>query len=304
MVVTSVIFIGGYGTPQAMSTKVVVTGASGRVGRAVLAELANAGDYEVWAVDRTLPPPGSAGRSLLVDLSDAGSVYGALAGADAVIHLGAYPSTAHHPGEQVFTNNSAATAHVSAACGALGIRRVVYASSITTYGLEEQTRQGKVQALPLDESLGPAPDDFYALSKWVGEEIFTLGAQEHGLHVASLRIALVVGPDEYAERGHPRGERDASAGLWAYVDSRDVAQAARLALEHLDDLGTGNHPFNVGAGDAHSEAPLSEVIPRFVPALAPLAAGLSGTSPAYGIEKARRLLGYAPRHSWRTELSR
>jgi UDP-glucose 4-epimerase len=298
-----------------MSTKVVVTGASGRVGRAVLAELANAGDYEVWAADRTLPPPGSAGRSLLVDLSEAGSVYGALAGADAVIHLGAYPSTAHHPGEQVFTNNTAATAHVAAACGALGIRRVVYASSITTYGLEEQTRQGKVQALPLDESLGPAPDDFYALSKWVGEEVFTLGARErsdegaqrggeHGLQVASLRIAFVVGPDEYAQRGRPRGDRDASAGLWSYVDARDVAQAARLALEHLDGLGTGNHPFNVGAADAHSEAPLSEVIPRFVPALAPLATGLSGTAPAYGIEKARRLLGYAPRYSWRTELGR
>jgi nucleoside-diphosphate-sugar epimerase len=181
---------------------------------------------------------------------------------------------------------------------------VVYASSITTYGLEEQTRQGKVQALPLDESLGPAPDDFYALSKWVGEEVFSLGAQEHGLHVASLRIAFVVGPDEYAQRGRPRGDRDASAGLWSYVDARDVAQAARLALEHLDGLGAGNHPFNVGAADAHSEAPLSEVIPRFVPALAPLATGLSGTAPAYGIERARRLLGYAPRYSWRTEPGR
>jgi nucleoside-diphosphate-sugar epimerase len=284
-----------------MATKVVVTGACGRVGRAVLADLAEAGGYEVWSIDRSLPPPGSAQRGLLVDLADAGSVYGALAGADAVIHLGAYPSTAHHPGEQVFTNNTGAAAHVAAACGALGIRRVVYASSITTYGLEEQVRRGGVRALPADESVGSAPDDFYALSKWVGEEIFTLGAAEHGLAVASLRIALVVGPEEYAERGQPRGQRDASAGLWAYVDSRDVAQAARLALEHLDDLGPGNHPFNVGAADAHSEVPLAEVIPRFVPELAPLASGLTGTAPAYGIEKARRLLGYAPQYSWRDQ---
>jgi UDP-glucose 4-epimerase len=282
-------------------TRVAVTGAAGRVGRAVLADLAAAGGYEVWAMDRTLVPPGSAARSLLVDLADAGSVYGALAGADAVIHLGAYPSTAHHPGEQVFTNNTAAAAHVAAACAGLGIERVAYASSITTYGLEQQCRNGGITALPADEGVGPAPDDLYALSKWVGEEIFSLAAQEHRLRAASLRIALVIGPDEYAARGRPRGTQDASAGLWSYVDSRDVAQAARLAIEHLDGLGAGNHSFNVGAADSHSELPLSEVIPRFVPELAGLAAGLTGTAPAYSIDKARRLLGYAPRYSWRSE---
>ena len=283
--------------------KVVVTGACGRVGRAVLAELQAAGGYEAWAVDRTLPPPGAASRALLVDLADAGSVYGALAGAEAVIHLGAYPSTAHHPGEQVFTNNTAASAHVAAACGALGIRRVVYASSITTYGLDHQARHGGITRLPADEAVGQRPDDFYALSKWVGEEVFTLAGIEHGIATASLRIALVVGPDEYQTRGRPRGQRDASAGLWAYVDSRDVAQAARLALEHVEALGAGNHPFNVGAADAHSELPLAEVIPRFVPELTSPAAGLAGTEPAYSIGRARRVLGYAPRYSWRTELA-
>jgi nucleoside-diphosphate-sugar epimerase len=182
--------------------KIAVTGASGRVGRATLQELNDSG-HIAWALDRTLPPPGLAQRSLLVDLSDAGAVYGSLAGADAVIHLGAYPSTAHHPGEQVFANNTAACANVAAACTALGITRIVYASSITVYGLDWQARnvgKGGLTTLPADESTPKRPDDFYALSKWVGEEIFTLAAQEHGLHVASLRIALVVGPDEYDRR--------------------------------------------------------------------------------------------------------
>jgi nucleoside-diphosphate-sugar epimerase len=178
----------------------------------------------------------------------------------------------------------------------------VYASSITAYGLDYQARHGGITALPADESVGQRPDDFYALSKWVGEEIFTLAGIEHGLRTASLRIALVVGPEEYATRGQPRDDRDASAGLWSYVDSRDVAQAARLALERLDALGPGNHPFNVGASDAHARAPLSEVIPRHVPELARLAAGLTGTTAAYSIAKAQRLLGYQPRYSWRTEL--
>lgn len=283
--------------------KIAVTGAAGRVGRATLQDLKDAG-HTVWALDRTLPPPGLAQRSLLVDLSDAGAVYGSLAGADTVIHLGAYPSTAHHPGEQVFANNTAASANVAAACTALSIKRVVYASSITVYGLDWQARNGGLTQLPADESTPKRPDDFYALSKWVGEEIFTLAAQEHNLHVASLRIALVVGPDEYADRGQPRDQVDASAGLWAYVDSRDVAQAARLAAERLDDLGPGNHPFNVAAADPHSRLPLSQVIPNFIPDLAPLSSHLTDPkTPVYSIAKAQQTLGYTPKHSWRDAIT-
>ncbi len=270
------------------------------MGRAVLADLKATGDYVVTAVDRVLPPPGLAQKALLTDLSDSGSVYGALTGADAVIHLGAYPSTVHHPGEEVFINNTAASANVAAACIAFGIKYVVYASSITTYGLEYQARNKGIAALPMDEHVSTRPDDFYALSKHVGEDVFTLGAREHGLHVASLRIARVIGEDEYQRIG-PRDNEDASAGLWSYVDARDVAQAARLAIEHLDGLGPGNHAYNIGAADSHTIAPLSEVIPKFVPELAELCAPLNGTEPAYGIHKAQEQLDYAPRYNWRKE---
>ena len=100
---------------------IAVTGASGRIGRATLAELRASGIAEVWALDRSLPPSGLADRSLYCDLSNPGDVYGAIAGADAVIHLGAHASTAHHPGEQVYANNGSATANVVAACIALRI---------------------------------------------------------------------------------------------------------------------------------------------------------------------------------------
>ncbi|HLH73688.1 MAG TPA: NAD(P)-dependent oxidoreductase [Chloroflexota bacterium] len=282
--------------------KVAVTGAAGRVGRAVLNELKNAADYTVWSLDRVLPAEEMAERRLFVDLSNAGSVYAALAGADAVIHLGAYPSLAHHPAEHVFVNNTAACANVAAACKALGIRRVVYASSVTIYGLGWQARNGRITTLPVDESLGPHPENAYALSKWVGEEIFELASREFGLQVASLRPSLVIGPDEWATRGQPRDANGAN-GLWGHVDSRDVALAARLALEHLDELGPGNHPFNVNAAIVHATRPASALIPEFLPELAPLAHSLSGLATVYGIEKARRLLGYEPRHSWQTAIS-
>jgi len=237
-----------------------------------------------------------------VDLADAGSVYGALAGADAVVHLGAYPNINHHPAEQVFVNNTAACANVAAACTALGIRRVVYSSSVTVYGLRWQVRNGGVTALPADESVPPHPENAYALSKWVGEEIFALAAQQAGLQIACLRPSLVVGPEEYTTRGQPKEDRDVSGSLWGHVDSRDVAQAVRLALDHLDELGPGTHPFNINAAVAHSRQPLAEVIPRHLPELAQLAARLTGLETAFGIEKARRLLGFEPRYSWRTEL--
>jgi nucleoside-diphosphate-sugar epimerase len=281
---------------------VAVTGAAGRIGRAMLQELKHAGGHTVWALDQALPPAGLAQRALLVDLADAGLVYGALAGAEAVIHLGAIASEANHPGHHVFANNTRAAANVAAACIDLGIPRVVYSSSITIYGLDWQARHGGITALPVDESLDHRPDDFYALSKYVGEETFALAAREHGLRAVSMRVNYVVGEDEYAERGQPREQRDASGGLWSYVDARDVALAARLALERLDALGPGNHSFNVGAADAHSRLPLCEVIPRFIPELKDLAAGLAGAQTAYSIEKARRVLGYEPRHSWRQAL--
>jgi nucleoside-diphosphate-sugar epimerase len=251
----------------------------------------------VWAMDRVLPPAGSAERALLVDLADAGTVYASLAGAEAVVHLGAFPNLAHHPAEHVFVNNTAACANVAAACRALGIRRVAYTSSVTIYGMGWQVKNGGVTRLPIDETLGPHPENAYALSKWVGEEIFTLAAREWGLQTASLRPSLVIGPDEWTgQRGQPREHAN---GLWSHVDARDVALAARLAVERLDELGAGNHAFNVNASVAHARRPLSELIPDRVPELAPLAGALKGDEPAYSIEKARRLLGYGPAFGWR-----
>ena len=289
---------------------VAVTGAAGRIGRAALRELRAAG-HTAWAFDRALPPAGEAERALFVDLADPGSVYGALGAmatetgsVDAIIHLGAFPNLQHHPAEHVFANNTTACANITAACRALRIKKVVYASSVTIYDLGWQARHGGVTRLPADESVPHRPGNAYALSKWVGEELFTLAGKEFGLHTASLRPSLVIGPDEYPTRGRPRDDT-AAGGLWGHVDSRDVAQAARLAAEKLgtvDELGPGNHPFNVNAAVAHARRPLAELIPQHFPTLTHLAPSLEGHATAFGIEKARRLLGYAPQHSWRTEL--
>lgn len=285
--------------------RIAVTGAAGRIGRTTLQELKLAG-HTAWALDRGLPPGGSSDRSLFVNLADAGSVYGALGAMkaegpiDGVIHLGAYPNLAHHPAEEVFVNNTFACANIAAACRALGITRVAYTSSITVYALNTQVKRGAITRLPIDESLPPRPDNAYALSKWVGEQIFALAGHEWGLQTASLRPSLVIGPDEWQT---PRGQpREHPAGLWSHVDSRDVALIARLAIERLDELGPGNHPFNTNAAISHSRRPVAEMIPKALPELASVPSSLKDLDPAFSIDKARRLLGYEPRYSWQTEL--
>ena len=285
--------------------RIAVTGAAGRIGRATLQELKEAG-HTAWALDRTLVSEGSARRSLICDLADASSVYGVLGAmkaegpVDGVIHLGAFPNLAHHPAEHVFVNNTAACANVSAACRALGITRVAYSSSVTVYSLNAQVKRGEITRLPIDETLPAKPDNAYALSKWVGEQIFELAGKEWGLQTASLRPTLVIGPDEWkTSRGQPR---EHAGGLWSHVDARDVALAARLAIEKLDELGPGNHPFNTNAAITHSRQPVAEMIARTVPELVPVPSSLKGMEPVYSIEKARHLLGYEPRYSWQTEI--
>jgi UDP-glucose 4-epimerase len=285
--------------------RIAVTGAAGRIGRATLQELKEAG-HTAWALDRALAPEGSARRSFFCDLSEPGSVYGALGamkvegGVDGVIHLGAYPNLSHNPAEHVFVNNTAACANVSAACRALGITRVAYASSVTVYSMNAQVKRGEITRLPLDESVAAKPDNAYALSKWVGEQLFELAAKECGLQTASLRPTLVIGHDEWKT---PRGQpREHGGGLWSHVDARDVALAARLAIEKLDTLGPGNHPFNVNAAVTHSRKPVAEMIARAVPELVGVPSSLQGMDPVISIAKARRLLGYEPRYSWLTEI--
>ena len=280
--------------------RIVITGAAGRVGRAALAELAGRG-HQAVAFDVSAPPVPGSERVVLASVTDAGEVYSACRGADAIVHLAAYPSLAHHSTERVFTNNVGGCITVAEAAAALAVRRIIYASSITVYGFfGASPEERRLPYLPADEDYPKRPRDAYALSKWVGEEIFTMAARRDGLHVASLRLALVVGPDEYAQRGQPRNDRG-QGGLWSYVDSRDVAQAMALAIEKLDALGPGNHPFNIGAADTLATEPLRVLIPRYYPSTEGKAWPFDDAVPAYSIERARRLLGYAPRYSWRTQ---
>ena len=80
---------------------------------------------------------------------------------------------------------------------------------------------------------------------------------------------------------------------------RDLAQGFRLAVE---DEKLGNETFFITADDALAREPLATLLPRHWPGLEEMSKELTGTSPAVVSTKAKRLLGYQPRYSWRDYL--
>ncbi|MCW4466679.1 NAD(P)-dependent oxidoreductase [Glutamicibacter sp. MNS18] len=295
--------------------KVIITGGSGRLGRSVVQGFAQAG-YQVTSLDRQRPQhPVDGVDYRSVDLLDAAATSELFAdlGPDAVVSLAAIAVPFSAPEEVLLTTNAAIAHNVTAAAVAGGARKVVLASSPSIMGYGSPG--GWIpERLPLDEELVPRPWHAYGLSKYVAEQIAAMFAAAQGpdgpVRFASFRPCYVIAEEEWAgaatQQGHTVRQRLADPALSApalfnYVDARDVADFLLLLLEKFDVVDNGS-VFFVGAADAMASEPLSEVIPRIYPELADLAAGLTGSTPAFSIDKARRVLGWEPKRSWRTEL--
>src|SRR4051794_38412062 len=140
---------GGDAAKERDPVRVVVTGAGGRLGRAVVGRLREQG-ITVIAVDKT-PLPGFDARALTVDLCDLGQVYSALAGSEAVVHLGAIPAPVGFPPEVVYGNNILSQFNVFEAAATVGIHRVVSASSVSALGFPWQHRWSEPLYVPIDK---------------------------------------------------------------------------------------------------------------------------------------------------------
>ena len=283
--------------------RVLVTGGSGRVGQFVIRDLVDHG-HEAVNADRQPPAEyGPAGappvRFVETDLGDVGQVAGVLAGCDAVIHLGAIPAPYRHPDEVVFVNNTRATFATLQAAALLGVRKAVIASSVSAYGTAWAPAPFPPRYAPIDEAQPMLNHDAYGLSKEVDERTAEMFHRRDGMSVVALRFHWVALPGEATERAaRLRADPTDDAWwrlLWGYVDARDAATACRLGIEAE---GIGFEPFNVTAADTLSETPTEELIRRYTPTVE-IRQPIPGTASGFSLEKARRLLGYEPRHSWR-----
>ncbi len=280
---------------------VVVTGGSGKLGSACVAHLAESG-WEVVVFDRVAPS--AAATYVPVDLTDYGQVLDAMLGVeeryarvDALVHLAAVPAPGIVPDHSTFNHNMNATWNTVSAARRAGVTNIVWASSETVLGLPFDTPPPYV---PVDEEYPPRPESTYSLVKTMEE---TMAAQlcrrNPELKMIGLRFSNVMLPEAYA--AFPGFQHDAALrkwNLWGYIDARDGAQAVRLALE--SDL-TGCEIFVIANADTVMERSNADLLAECFPGVE-VRGEIGDHDTLLSIAKARRLLGYEPRYSWRDQL--
>ena len=272
--------------------KIVVTGGSGKAGRATVRDLLERG-YDVLNID-IAPPREQLSRYLMVDLTQMGETLEALHGADAVVHLAANPNPQGWTEERMFRHNTSSTYNVFRAATLLGLRRVVWASSETTLGLPFERQQPHYA--PIDEQHPLYPESSYALSKVLSEEIARQFSRWSGVPSVGLRLSNIMEPGDYQR--FPSFWDDLHKrkwNLWGYIDARDVAQSCRRGLEA--DI-QGAEAFIIAAADTVMNRPSRELMAEVYPGV-PLRESVGTFDTLLGIDKARKLLGFEPAHSWR-----
>lgn len=285
--------------------RVLVTGGAGRLGRSVVAGLADAG-HDPVPVDLV------GADSVHADLTDPEQAHAVIARIrpDALVHLAAIAVPFSRPEPELYRFNTALAFVTLHAAAEAGVPRIVLASSPTVYGYGNPAgwRPGR---LPLDEDSPTVPWHAYALSKLAAEQTARMVAvRRPDLHVSIFRPCFVVAPEDWQgaptqdgltitrrldEPGH------AAAALFNYVDARDAADLVAALLDPPRPVPSGE-VFLASAPDALAREPLADLLPRHHPGLDAMAAGLTGTRPAFSTAKAQQLLGWTARRTWRSEL--
>lgn len=306
-------------TPRTVKPRVVVTGGSGKLGRATVAHLSSSG-YEVINFDRVRPKTASedgksglqgAYRLVEVDLSDMGQVLEAMMeidmaykGVDAVVHLAAMPSPGQSSSSKQFMSNVGSTYNVLEACRKLGITNVVMASSETLIGIPLDIAPTK---LPITEESPLLPESAYSLSKLVGEtlaeQFVRWSQQQHRspaggeAKIISMRFSNVMLEEEYATfEGWQDDARKRYWNCWGYIDARDGADAIKLALESKL---KGHHAFLIANNNTVMKKSSKELVQEVFPGVeyTPLNGDKNVT--LLSNEKAKKMLGWVPKHDWK-----
>lgn len=286
--------------------RVIVTGSSGRVGRSVSTGLAASG-HDVIGID--IASAGLHGvTETTIDLLDADATERLFAELrpDAVVHLAGIAVPFSAPERVILETNTALAHIVLNAAARAGASRVLAASSPTLLGYSAPA--WRAPALPLDENSPVEPAHAYALSKLIIEETVRLFARTEAAAFGFFRPCYVISPEEWSgaptQQGHTIAERLADPALAAvslfnYLDARDAAAFVDAWLSAPANTINGEG-FFVGADDALATAPIAELWRDYAPALGESADKLTGTLPVFANDKAAALLGWHPRHSWRT----
>src|SRR3984957_7573745 len=293
--------------------RVVFTGGTGKAGRHALPHLVSKG-YEVLNVDlKPFDHPGV--NTLIADLTDSGQAFNALtmhfgrdgfksgkppAAPDAVVHFAAIPRVLIEPDNETFRNNTISPYNVIEAAAKLGVRKIIIASSETTYGVCFAEGDKNFHSFPLDESYDVDPMDSYGLSKVVNEKTARAFAMRYGIDIYALRIANVFEPYEYGPfKGYAANPPMRKRNAWSYIDARDLGEIVRLCLEKD---GLGFQVFNATNDTITLNIPTREALKQVAPKT-PVTREMGEFEAPLSNRKIREVLGFKEAHNWRTHVS-
>ncbi len=292
--------------------RIFFTGGSGKAGRHVIPYLLNQG-YRVLNVD-LLPLQHPGVDNLHADITDSGQMFnamtsyagldelelGSMPAFDAVVHFAAVPRILLKPDNETFRVNTIGTYNVIEAAVKLGIKKIIIASSETTYGVCFSDGKTDPHSLPLEEDYDIDPMDSYGLSKLVNEKTARSFQRRSGFDIYALRIGNVIEPHEYKELfpNYFRNPEVRRRNAFCYIDARDLGQIVDLCIKK-DDLGF--QVFNAGNDHNGAILPTKDLIDRFFPGV-PVSRELGEHEALFSNRKIREVLGFKEQHNWRKYL--
>lgn len=310
-----------------MMKRIVFTGGSGKAGRHCIPYLLSKG-HQVLNLDlHPLPNPNGVGVNpdvftLKCDLTDSGQVFNALSShfsmaeygiernlaketptilPDAVIHFAAHARNMLVPDNETFRANVMGTYNVIEAACKLGIKKVIIASSETTYGVCFTQGDSNYHSFPLEEDYDVDPMDSYALSKICGEKTARTFARRFNADIYALRVGNVVDPAQYIDEfaTYVKNPEDRKRNAWSYIDARDLGQICHLCVEKD---GLGFQLFNATNDTITTEIPTEEYLKKTCPGV-PFTRKMEEWEAPLSNRKIREMLGFKEEHNWRKYVS-
>jgi len=294
--------------------KVLVTGASGRLGPYVVAELESAG-HELVLMSRSRPEGAARWPWVQGDINRWDDCVRAFAAGpfDAVQHLAAQPWPTDRPnnrgqaekegllpGHTMQTNVMGTYNLLRAAVDAgVGIFVMTGSNCALGHGYRISGRPFPFRYLPLDEEHPTDVEDSYSFSKLTCEKMLKMYTDAYGMRTYAVRAAGICGPDRRKQMADDAKPTEMwNDFLWAWVGSEDVASAHRLLMEKAQETEPHGCYF-CNADDTAIVEPTREYLARWKPELVPLAGKLEGHASMFSNAKLRQTVGWRHKTGWR-----